>query len=156
MAGILTVAELPILPSSKNILEYWYGSVVPCPGGRMLWFKEKPVLDNAFDALAKIILLDQFTRNAFRDQPASFSEDSSALKLTLSLLETPKLHAEATETFGAYEWAFTLMPFMHSEEMVHQDKGIDILSKLSSTYPQLAMNVKFANDHRDIIKRFGR
>jgi uncharacterized protein (DUF924 family) len=119
-------------------------------------FKEKPVLDNAFDALAKIILLDQFTRNAFRDQPASFSEDSSALKLTLSLLETPKLHAEATETFGAYEWAFTLMPFMHSEEMVHQDKGIDILSKLSSTYPQLAMNVKFANDHRDIIKRFGR
>jgi len=63
--------------------------------------------------LAEIIVLDQFSRNVYRNTPQAFSQDAMAL-----VLSQEAFMAGATGELNKQECSFLLMPFMHSESRV--------------------------------------
>ena len=99
-----------------------------------------------YGSLALILLLDQFTRNIFRDSPLSFAGDSRALSITLNCLRVWKI-----KDLQDIKRQFLLMPMMHSEDIKIQDKSLPLFKSYTndSVY-------KFAIKHRNIIYRFGR
>ena len=102
--------------------------------------------DDAEGCLALILLLDQFTRNIYRDSPRAFSGDELALALSLRCVDRDYLaHGDA-----AYR-QFMLMPMMHSESLDIQDRSLPLFEKLTNP-----LTHEYAVKHRDIIARFGR
>lgn len=106
--------------------------------------------------LALILLLDQFTRNIYRGTERAFSGDHRALKLCkLGLSEKTDLALPIEHR------VFFYMPLEHSENLDDQELCIRMFSSLKREVPkekqQIIDNyVGFAEEHRDIIKRFGR
>lgn len=96
--------------------------------------------------LAEIIVLDQFSRNMFRDDQESFSYDNLALILAQEALQQPDFNQLSIE-----EKAFLYMPFMHSESAIIHEIAVELFSE-----PGLENNLDFEHRHFDIIKRFGR
>lgn len=96
-------------------------------------------------ALALVILLDQFPRNAFRGTPRMYATDAMA-------------RAAATEAIDAgYDLAtpqdvrlFFYLPFGHSEDIADQERSVALARALGE--PSLT----HAKGHRDIVRRFGR
>jgi uncharacterized protein (DUF924 family) len=105
-------------------------------------------LDTAQGCLARIITLDQFPRNMFREKPESFSTDHLAL-----LSAKHALSKQFDESLNSQEKAFLYMPFMHSELQVDQAKSIELF-KAAGT--DLAANLDSALRHKAIIDEFGR
>ena len=102
--------------------------------------------ENETGCLALIILLDQFTRNIFRDTPRAFAGDKRALALSQlccnkGYLNNPDIHRRL----------FMLMPMMHSENLAVQDAAFPLFKKYVS-----GKDYEYAKKHRDIIARFGR
>ena len=96
--------------------------------------------------LAEIIILDQFSRNLFRDDPKSFAQDPQALSLAQ---EAIALHAH--EKLSQFQRNFMFMPYMHSEsQKIHQTA-----EKLFSE-KGLENSRTFEIRHKAIIDRFGR
>ncbi len=96
--------------------------------------------------LAEIIVLDQFSRNLYRDQPEAFAHDSLALALaqqTIAAGIAPRLNAK--------QRGFLYMPFMHSESRVMQNQSVALFGQ-----DGLDAHLSSARRHRDIIERFGR
>lgn len=96
--------------------------------------------------LAEIILLDQFSRNIYRDQPRAFANDALALGLAQTAVAS-----KADIALDATQRAFLYMPYMHSESaMIH--------ALAVSLYRQEGMerNLEFELRHQEIIERFGR
>jgi len=96
--------------------------------------------------LAEIIILDQFSRNIYRDRSESFAWDGMAL-----VLAQEALRAEADQTFEAPEKAFFYMPFMHSESVAIHNIAIKLFDQ-----PGAEFNLVFEEQHKAIIDRFGR
>jgi uncharacterized protein (DUF924 family) len=97
-------------------------------------------------ALALVIVLDQFPRNMFRGDARTFSTDAKALRVADHAIARG---ADKRIDSGLVE--FLYMPFMHSEELADQERCIALFK--SGGRPD---NVKFAEIHADIIRRFGR
>ena len=134
------------------VLDFWFGAPGSTEHGsaRRAWFAK----DSAFDAeirerfaapieqalrgelddwgderrsaLAQVLLLDQFTRNAFRGTPRAFAGDPRAL-------------AAATRMVG-----------------LRQDEAIRLLTRLAAADPAQQSMLDYAQRHRKIIERFGR
>ena len=107
--------------------------------------------------LALILLLDQFTRNIYRQRPLMYAGDAAALRLCLGLLE----EREGLATLAVSHYSFALMPLMHSEQLRHQERCIEEFERLlesSAKQAEAAVqdHLKAAIAHRDIIARFGR
>lgn len=98
-------------------------------------------------ALADVIVLDQFSRNMFRDTPAMFATDAQALAIAKDAVARG-LDREAPRG----PRAFFYLPYMHSEELADQDACVDLFA----ADPAYAQNLDFAERHRAIIRRFGR
>jgi len=97
--------------------------------------------------LAEIIILDQFSRNIYRDTPAAFAQDAMSLALAQEAVAAGVL--EVLETID--ERKFLLMPYMHSEsKLIHQQA-----EKLFKQYTN-ADTVDAELKHKVIIDRFGR
>ncbi len=97
--------------------------------------------------LAEIIILDQFSRNIFRNDLRSFSNDSLALSLAIELV-----NCNLDKQLSDQEVSFAYMPFMHSEsKLIHQEAV-----RLYSSRPGLVKNLEFEILHKNIIDRFGR
>jgi uncharacterized protein (DUF924 family) len=96
--------------------------------------------------LAAVIVLDQFSRNMFRNSPAAFACDAQALRLAQQAIE----RAYDRELSMA-ERQFLYMPFMHSEDQAVQARSVELFTALGDPVVQ-----NFAEEHRDIIERFGR
>lgn len=96
--------------------------------------------------LAEIIVLDQFSRNMFRNHPQSFAYDTIALVLAQEALATGEVEHLSIEQRG-----FLYMPFMHSESLVIHEEGMRLFSE-----PGLEKKLDFEKRHREIILRFGR
>ena len=98
-------------------------------------------------ALARIIVLDQFSRNMFRDSAKSFAADERALRFAQEAIQAGH-DLEMPEPVRQ----FFYLPFMHSEEIDMQDECVRLFeSKMNS--PE---NLIHAKAHREIIARFGR
>jgi uncharacterized protein (DUF924 family) len=148
-----------------TVLVFWFETLSPAD-----WFKKDEKLDKAITtrffpihqqavsgelsewrdsakgALAEVIILDQFSRNIFRDKKEAFAFDGMALALSQVAIDK-KQH----EALTLKERAFLYMPFMHSESLLIHAKALLLFSEKG-----LENNLTFEKQHHDIIKRFGR
>jgi uncharacterized protein (DUF924 family) len=95
---------------------------------------------------ALLILLDQFPRNLFRGSPRAFATDAQALTIAERAIARG-----VDKAIDVPERRFIYMPFMHAEDLAHQERCIALCE--ASDDPE---GVKFAVIHRDIIRDFGR
>lgn len=93
--------------------------------------------------LAEIIVLDQFSRNMFRDTPQSFAHDPLALALAQEAVA-----AGAHNEVNPDHKSFMLMPYMHSESAAIHEIAVELFGELG--------NLDFELKHKAIIDRFGR
>jgi uncharacterized protein (DUF924 family) len=101
---------------------------------------------SAVGRLAEIIVLDQFSRNLFRNDPRAFAADPMALALAQ---EAVAQKADAALTPD--ERVFMYMPYMHSESRwVHQ--VAEVLFRQNG----IQSNYDFELRHKAIVDRFGR
>lgn len=173
-----------ITVNPTEVLEFWFGDPLvadwPATDRNPLWFgggaeqdaliaqRFGPLVDVALDGglyeweaqlgdrVALILLLDQFTRNVHRGQARAFAGDGRAQKLVLQTLAL----AQDTE-LPRVGRIFLYMPLMHAESLTLQDECVMRFTQLLSTAPPelhdtLASNLRFAQQHNDIIQRFGR
>jgi uncharacterized protein (DUF924 family) len=96
--------------------------------------------------LAEIIVLDQFSRNLYRDGARAFAADGMALALAQEAV-----HAGADKALPAPRRAFLYMPYMHSESLRIHEIAVELFSQ-----PGLEFNLKFEREHQVVIARFGR
>jgi uncharacterized protein (DUF924 family) len=97
-------------------------------------------------ALALVVVLDQFPRNMFRDDIGAYSSDALARDVAGRALARG-----ADERVDRTLLEFLYMPFMHSEELADQLRCVELFRKSGDPG-----NLKYAEDHADIIRRFGR
>jgi uncharacterized protein (DUF924 family) len=98
------------------------------------------------EALAAVILFDQFPRNMFRGHADQFSTDPLALAVAKGAVERG-----LDERLPSDERVFLYMPFQHSEDMADQRRSLALFAALGSDY-----HFGYAKKHHDIIERFGR
>ena len=96
--------------------------------------------------LALVIVLDQFPRNIFRGDARAFSSDALAREVA-----TRALTRGVDKRIAPPMLQFLYLPFMHSEELADQIRCV-ILFQAGDD----AENVRYAEVHADIIRRFGR
>jgi uncharacterized protein (DUF924 family) len=102
-------------------------------------------LDNPQSCLALIIVLDQFSRNMFRDDARAFAADHQALAAANHALAAG-YHLQVDRKLAD----FLFMPLMHSESIVDQQRCVALFHAYSPG------SLAYAIQHRDIIARFGR
>jgi len=109
--------------------------------------------DTVCGALALTIVLDQFSRNLYRDTAEAFACDAKARSIAR--------HAIARgfdRALTPVERIFLYLPFEHSEDMRDQDESVRLFESLSSTPcmtgPESVLDCAYR--HRDVIRRFGR
>lgn len=169
--------RLSLTADVQRVLNYWFGPLGSADDGqiRPLWFQKSAATDadikqrfaaliedalagrltawsdSSLARLARILLLDQFTRNVYRGEAASFAGDALALQDTLTLLEQdllPKLEP-------LQRW-FALMPLEHAEDLALQDRSVAEFTALAQQDARLAGALDYARKHREVILRFGR
>ena len=128
-------------PEFDELLKLRFGDLVEdAIGGRLDgWAKTKE------GRLALILLLDQMTRNIYRDTPKAFSGDEIALAMSLRAVHDGFLEEGQTK-----QNQFFLMPMMHCELIDIQEQSIPLFERY--TIDEVA---EFARKHRDIVARFG-
>ena len=149
----------------QTINDFWFQELKP-----EQWFAKDPELDHSIAArfetvhdaagkgelfpwretaegrLAEIIVLDQFSRNIYRDMPLAFAFDSISLVLAQEAIRFGA-HLE----LSAQRRTFLYMPFMHSESPLIHHRAVELFSE-----PGLEKNLVFELRHKAIIDRFGR
>lgn len=96
--------------------------------------------------LAEIIVLDQFSRNMFRDSARAFACDAQALTLAQEAVA-----AGADQALDAKQRVFMYLPYMHSESLAIHEVAVQLF-----TQNGIAENLDFEIRHKEIIERFGR
>lgn len=148
-----------------DIIDFWFSEEV-----KPLWFKKSTEFDRkitrhfldtyqlaktgalddwrnlAQNALALIIVLDQFPRNMFRDTAQAFATDAKAVELAKYAIAR-----NYQQELSAEQRVFLYMPLMHSENPADQAQCVELFTKLGR--PD---NLNFALKHQEIIDRFGR
>ena len=148
-----------------DVLDFWFTELEPAD-----WFKKSDSTDAAIrdrfaklyaalsrrsagelaetprQALAAVIVLDQFPRNMFRGHPQAFATDELARTITADAVS--KGH---DSMLSENERVFLYLPFEHSENLDDQDRAVELISALGN--PEYT---KYAIAHRDVIERFGR
>ena len=106
--------------------------------------------DAPLGSLARVVLLDQFTRNAFRGTPDAFAGDSGAFATAEDAIERGFDRALAPQE----RW-FLYMPFEHSESLAQQDRAVALFEALAAE-TGFDDPLPWVLRHRDVIRRFGR
>lgn len=149
----------------QAILEFWFEELKPAN-----WWEKSPRLDDtirqrfgelhrraaggelwhwrgsAEGRLAEIIILDQFSRNLYRDRPEAFAQDGMAL-----VLAQEAISLGLDEELPVVQRSFMYMPFMHSESLAIHDRAVKLFD-----VPGMESSLDYEHRHRDIILRFGR
>lgn len=151
--------------SSDEILDFWFEETPPA-----LRWKKDPAFDALISArfghfharaarcelyawrssaggrLAEVILLDQFSRNMFRDCAQAFAYDAQALVLaqeTVACGDDQQLTAE--------QRSFLYIPYMHSESLLVHQQAVELFRRNA-----FGNNLEFEIRHMAIIEKFGR
>ncbi|WP_417618229.1 DUF924 family protein [Oceanisphaera sp.] len=108
--------------------------------------------------LAEIIVLDQFSRNIYRDTPRAFAADGMALALAQEAIS-----AGAEQTLTPQQRVFLYMPMMHSESLkIHElalalfEQNAEPEAGYEHEQSGAASSLHYERLHKDIIARFGR
>ena len=112
--------------------------------------------DTSEGALALILLLDQFTRNLFRNTVDAYSGDTLAFEIMASAIRR-----NLDKSLHPVSRIWLYHPFHHSEDVTAQDTGITMLKALkrhgpAPWRPYIQRSIKGWTRHRDIVARFGR
>lgn len=148
-----------------DVLNFWFLELTPAE-----WFKKDNALDkkieekfsdllqkilagdcadwrsSAHGVLAQVIVLDQFSRNIFRDSPKAFAQDALALAIAQDAVRLG-----LDKQLKIQERAFLYMPYMHSESVRVHEEAMKLFAQ-----PGLENNLDFEIKHKVIIDRFGR
>ena len=151
--------------TATDILNFWFTEI-----DSALWWKKDATFDelirtrfgeihqqairgelahwrvDAHGRLAEIIVLDQFSRNLYRDDARAFSYDLAALVLAQ---ETIRIGLDQQLT--TIEKSFLYLPFMHSESLIIHEQAVKLYD-----IQGLEFNLSFELKHKVIIERFGR
>ena len=116
-----------------------------------LWESEREhvpahYLGDPRNALAAVVLFDQFPRNMFRGHADQFSTDPPALAVATGAVDKG-LDAQ----LGPKERSFLYMPFQHSERIADQKRSLALFTALGDSD-----QLRYAKLHHDVIERFGR
>ncbi|MDB5872664.1 MAG: hypothetical protein JWQ07_2106 [Ramlibacter sp.] len=149
--------------TAADVLDFWRDA------GPKRWFRKDSAFDHSFrsrflgaheaaargefddwaqeapGALALLILLDQFPRNAFRGTARMFESDAMARAVARQAVQAgfdAQVEADLRNFF--------YLPFMHSEQLADQDLAVELTRKLGDD------PLRFALLHRGIIEKFGR
>lgn len=109
--------------------------------GELSSWREEPL-----GRLAEIILIDQFSRNIYRDDPKAFANDGMSL-----VLAQEAIRLGINKTFSSEHKLFLYMPFMHSESKMIHMTALNLFSE-----PGLEDSLPYEIDHKKTIDRFGR
>ena len=101
--------------------------------------------------LALIILLDQFSRNLFRESGKAFEQDEKSRSVLLKIIANNFL-----DKMNESERLFALLPLIHSESISDHEKAYELMEKYLKNHSDLKKIKKFWLDHTAVIKRFGR
>ena len=153
------------MTSYQEVIDFWFQELCP-----EQWFKKDKSTDllvkerflsthsdaikgelykwrhTALGRLAEVIVIDQFSRNLFRDDARSYLYDGMAL-----VLSQEAIRVGAHKKIKSQQRSFLYMPFMHSESKVIHKKAVELFSD-----PDLKLNLEFEYRHKKIIDRFGR
>lgn len=102
--------------------------------------------ETSLGRLAEIIVLDQFSRNIYREKPESFAYDAMALTLAQSAI-AGGYDLELNEE----QRSFLYMPFMHSESVLIHEEAVRLFTQLG-----VESSLNFEKKHKAIIEKFGR
>ena len=172
------------LPNYSTLLEFWFGRKEPDSKvieekSSLWWDKDEKTdayirtyysdllaraaqgllndwLNEPRGYLAVIILLDQFSRNIYRNSPRAFSQDEQALDLAMR-----GTVSAVDKKLTPVERVFFYLPFEHSESVAVQERSVSLYQGLLDEVAD-ADKVKFigyldfAVKHVDIVKRFKR
>ena len=157
-------------------MAFWFGAPGSPERGRArdLWFRKDAAFDGAIrarfgaaveaaivgsfgdwdataeGALAHVLLLDQFTRNIFRDTPCAFAGDARALAIADAAIE--RGFDRALDPFGRW---FLYLPFEHAEDPDVQGRSLALFGALAQETGDPSP-LEWAQKHADVIFRFGR
>ncbi|WP_407150384.1 DUF924 family protein [Bradyrhizobium sp. ORS 86] len=98
-------------------------------------------------ALALTIVLDQFPRNMFRGDARTYASDALAREVAGRAIDRG-----VDGRIDPLLREFLYLPFMHSEHLADQQRCVALIRQAGG-HPD---NLKYAEDHADIIRRFGR
>ena len=99
--------------------------------------------------LAEVLVLDQFSRNVWRDTPRAFAQDALALALAQELAASGQ---DRSLPLAQRSFAYMpYMPYMHSESALIHEQAVALFS-----HPGQEDNLRFEHAHKAIIDRFGR
>lgn len=168
----------------ESVREFWLGhldpaNVEPTKAQMGLWFgKDEAVdahiqthfaphisgaiageldgwLDSDQGAVAWLILIDQFSRNAFRGTPGMYAGDARTLQVARMVIERGYRHLHPLER------VFVYLPLEHAEDLEAQRQCVALYEELAADVPAAAREayqgfVSYAVQHFDIVARFGR
>lgn len=168
----------PTLPGdARDILAFWFGRPTDADyaAPRDMWFRKSDATDRDIEhrfgglieqalqgelqpwsaqpgsALARILLLDQFTRNVFRDTPRAFAGDAQALAAARAMIA-----AHQDESLPPVARGFVYLPFEHAEDAHAQAEAVRLFTALAAAAPQTQGMLDYARAHQVVIQRFGR
>jgi uncharacterized protein (DUF924 family) len=103
-----------------------------------------------------ILLLDQFTRNAFRGLPRAYAGDAAALELALSMIDSPAYNALSLEAR-----LFCTMPLVHSETLALPERAVALAHAVADDAPPglrgpWQFGAQRTLHYCEIIRHFGR
>lgn len=157
---------------AARILDFWFGP--PPHAARAEWFRKDERFDAAIrasfgeavgialaggygdwcatphGALARILLLDQFTRNVHRGTPLAFAGDERALATAQDAVARGFDRA-----LDRYERWFCYLPFEHGEDPAAQERSLALFRALAEETGDPSA-YEWAEKHAAIIRRFGR
>jgi uncharacterized protein (DUF924 family) len=160
------------METAQDVLDFWFGT--PPGPRRKAWFEKSALFDESIrtrflpllneaaqgrlaawaedpkQALALIVVTDQFPRNLFRGSGRAFATDPMALALARQFVE----RGWDTKLLPV-ERMFVYLPFEHSESLADQDRSCALFAPLNA-FPETSDAVEYSEKHRVIVKRFGR
>ena len=98
---------------------------------------------------ALILVLDQFPRNMFRNDPRAFATDQIAQGVAEDMIA-----AGLDRQLRLVERYFVYVPFMHSEQRTHQQRSVTLFQQLAAQ--RAYFDTSYALRHQQVIARFGR
>ena len=105
--------------------------------------------ETARGGLALILVLDQFPRNMFRNDPRAFATDPLARQIAEQMID-----AGFDRQLRLIERYFVYVPFMHSEDRTHQQRSVMLFQQLAEE--RAYFDTSYAVRHQEVIDRFGR
>jgi uncharacterized protein (DUF924 family) len=143
-------------PTWDRTLRDRFGDIHPGTDSGPTYASLRKSIRNRNDRVGYLLLLDQISRNIFRDQPEAFAHDEEARRQANSFIESG-----LDRTCSFWERAFIYIPFQHSEDLKDQERSLELYKQLAADAPPQHQESadefrEYARQHHEVIERFGR